>query len=360
MQANSENGRGNTHRITKRVIDAAKPGEVIWDSDVRGFCVRCRQSGNKTYAVKTRVGGRQRWLTVGRHGSPWTPETARKEALRLLGAIAGDIDPAVIRDADRQNPTVADLTAYFLEEHVRTKLKPSTAEYTRDILERIVNPALGQLRVSDVTRADIARLHHSLRGTPTQANRVVAQLSKLFNWAEQRGYRPDHSNPCHHVDRYPEKKRERFLSEREFARLGDVLTEGERDGTVSPYVAAAIKLLVFTGARRGEILGLEWSNVDFDRGIIRLQESKTGAKTILLSAPALQVLSGIPRQASNPFVICGNRSGAHMVNITKAWHRIRRLAGLEDARIHDIRHSYASTAVAGGMSLLMVGNPPSP
>ncbi|MDP7098064.1 MAG: site-specific integrase [Rhodospirillales bacterium] len=341
-------------RITKRVVDALKPGEIAWDTEVKGFGVRC-QRRDRVYVLKTRVHGRQRWFSIGPHGSPWTVEKARGEARRILGEIADKRDPATFRDAEKANPTVADLAAMFLQEHVRTKRKASTAEFCRDILERIVVPKLGRLRVTDVTHSDVARLHHSLRGTPYQANRVLAVMSKMFNWAEPKGYRESGSNPCRHVEKNPEKGRERFLSEEELVRLADVLNEAEHEGNESPYITAAVRLLIFTGARRGEILNLEWSHVDFKQAMLLLPDSKTGKKTIYLSPPALEVLANIPRLESNPFVICGNKPGEHLVNLTKPWRRIRKRAGLEDVRIHDLRHSFASVAASGGLSLPMIG-----
>ena len=338
-------------RITKRVVDALKPGEIVWDTDVKGFGVRC-QRRDKVYNLKTRVNGRQRWFSIGQHGSPWTPEKARTEAQRILGEIANRKDPATARDAEKSNPTVADLSAMFLEQHVKAKRKPRTEQVYKDILERLVEPVLGTIRVADVTRADVARLHHSLRATPRQANHVVSVLSKAFNWAEQSGYRPDGTNPCRHIEKFPERKRERFLSDKELAKLADALNKAESE---NPYAVAAIRLLIFTGARTGEILNLEWAHVDMERAMLALPDSKTGAKPVFLSAPALDVLANLPDLESNPFVICGKKVGAHLVNLQKPWRRIRKRAGLEDVRLHDLRHSFASIAASGGLPLLMIG-----
>jgi integrase len=206
-----------------------------------------------------------------------------------------------------------------------------------------------------VTRADIARLHHSLSATPYQANRLLAVLRKLFNWAEARGYRQDASNPCRHVERNPEKARERFLSAAELARLGAALDEAGRAGEVSPWMVAAMRLLVLTGARLSEILTLRWDHVALDRAELRLPDSKTGAKTIHLPPPAVELLAALPRLAGNPFVICGRREGRHLVNLEKPWRAVRARAGLDDVRLHDLRHSFASVAAAGGMSLPVIG-----
>ena len=341
--------------ITKQKVEAMQPGTLLWDADVKGFGVRCRPTGSRYYVLKFRTRGRQRWMTIGRHGAPWAPHTARKEARRLLGEVAADRDPAQARDSGKSVQTVADLASYFMKEHVEAKRKQSTAREYQRLLDKSVLPVLGKRHVTDVARADIARLHHSMRATPYQANRVLALLSKFFNWAEKYGYRPDGSNPCRHVERYRERKRERFLSDTELARLGVILARTEREGTVSTYVITAIRLLLFTGARLGEILTLKWEHVDIERACLRLPDSKTGQKVLYLNAPALEVLAALPRVEGNPHVICGERVGAHLVNLEKPWRRIRAKAGLDDVRIHDLRHSFASVGAAGGLSLPMIG-----
>jgi integrase len=205
--------------------------------------------------------------------------------------------------------------------------------------------------VRDVTRADISRLHHAHHRTPYAANRTLAILSKMFTLAEKWGERPDGSNPCRHVEKYGEVKRERMLSADEFGRLAEAL----RQPGHPPYVVAAIKLLVFTGARLSEVLGLRWEWVDFERGEARLPDSKTGAKTLHLPAPALTVLAELPRVAGNPFVVVGQIKSKHLVNIEKPWRAIRKDAALDNVRIHDLRHAFASVAASSGMGLPIIG-----
>jgi integrase len=173
----------------------------------------------------------------------------------------------------------------------------------------------------------------------------------MFNIAERCGLRPNGSNPCRHVEKYAERKRERMLSPAELARLGDALVA--YDG--SPYAAAAVKLLVFTGARLGEVLGLRWEWIDFERAEVRLPDSKSGAKTIHLPPPALAVLTELPRIEGNPHVIAGGREGAAWVNLEKPWRAIRKAAGLDDVRLHDLRHAFASVAASSGMGLPIIG-----
>jgi integrase len=218
-----------------------------------------------------------------------------------------------------------------------------------------VLPALGTKKVAAVTRADIGSLHHAMRETPGAANRVLALLSKMFTLAEQWGLRQDGSNPVRHIERYRERRFERFLSSAELARLGETLAEAERTQTEYPSVLAAIRLLIFTGARLSEILELRWDQVDFERACLRLPDSKTGAKLIHLSPPALDVLFSIEQHESNPYVIVGREPCAHLINLRKPWGRLRAKAGLPDVRLHDLRHSFASVGAAIGVSLPILG-----
>jgi hypothetical protein len=270
--------------LTKRTVDAAEPADrdqFIWDGEIKGFGVKVTPAGAKVYIVQYRTGGRgspTRRITIGRHGSPWTPEQARREAKGILGEVAGGGDPGAARQAERASLTMRALIRAFLAEHVEPKRKPrSLAEYRR-LFDKLILPDLGRKRVKDVTRSDVARLHHALRSTPYQANRVLAVLSKLLNWAERHGYRPDGSNPCRHIEKYREQHRERFLSAAELGRLSEALRSCENDNTVTPWVAAAIRLLIFTGARLSEILTARWSWVDLEAGTLTLPDSKTGRK----------------------------------------------------------------------------------
>jgi integrase len=345
-------------KITIRSVEALAAGDkevTLRDSALAGFEVRARKGGAKVYGIRYRAGtGRDAPLkryTIGKHGSPWTAETARTEAKRLLALVAQGKDPASAKAAAKAAPIVAEFAMRFLAEHAEAKRKASTAAEYRRLLDKIVIPTLGRRKVADVNRAEVARLHHAHRETPYQANRTLAVLSKLFTLAEVWGLRPDGSNPCRHIEKYGEKKRERMLSAEELSRLGDALATYHG----SPYYVAAIKLLVFTGARLGEVLNLEWQWIDFDRGEARLPDSKTGAKTLHLPPPALEVLTNLPRIKCNPFVIAGGKPGTALVNLEKPWRAIRKPAGLDDVRLHDLRHAFASIAAASGMGLPIIG-----
>jgi integrase len=298
--------------------------------------------------------GRTRRITIGRHGEI-TPTYARAEAKRLLGEIASGRDPAAERDKAKASKSLAVVLDQFIVEHVRPKLKASTVrEYERTARFYIV-PRLGRRPIGELTRQDIAKLHHELASTPYQANRTLALLSKLFNWTERRGVRPDGSNPCRHVEKYREGRRGRFLSQAELARLGDALREAEKNKSSSPWAVGAIRLLMLTGARLNEILTLRWEHISEEHECLMLPDSKTGRKAIHLNAPALVLLQTIPRLEGNPYVICGEKPARHLVNLEKPWRRVRKAAKLEDVRLHDLRHSFASVAASGGQSLVIIG-----
>ncbi len=343
-------------KITKRTVDQLSPSSrdvLRWDAELKGFGVRCRSSGAKHYVLKMRIGGRQRWLTIGRHGSPWTPNTARKEALRLLGQKAAGHDPATVRDRQKGAVTIAELADRFLREHVARHCKPRTQEEYRRAVKHYITPCLGRHRITDLTRADVGQFHYRHRDRPCQANRSLAVLSKMMNLAEAWGLRTDGSNPCRHVKKYREDKRERYLAKEELQRLGAALDEAKR--TETPFVIAAIGLLVLTGARLTEILTLRWDYIDLENAVLRLPDSKTGAKEIYLNHAAIKLLRTMPKMAGNPFVIAGSKPGSRLVNLQKPWRRIRAAANLDDVRIHDLRHSFASVAVGAGMSLPLIG-----
>jgi len=344
-------------KLTNRTVASTRPRDrdvFVWDDELPGFGLRVKPSGVKSYVIQYRNRHNDsRRITIGRHGVIG-PEKARRKAKKMLADVQDGADPATERKDDREAPTVAELAEKYLREHAAPHKKPRSVEEDQRLLRLHVLPALGRKKVAGITRADITGLHHAMRDTPGAANRTLALLSKMMNLAEKWGLRPDGSNPCRHVDHYPERKMERFLSVDELGRLGAVLAEAERTATELPSVIAAVRLLMFTGARLGEILNLEWSHVDFERSCLRLPESKTGAKVIHLNAPALEVLNGIERDGS-PWVIAGRDPDKPLVNLRKPWHRIRKAAGLDNVRLHDLRHSFASVGAAGGLSLPMIG-----
>ena len=341
-------------KITKRTVDALVGQErerVVWDDDLKGFGVRVHPSGRRVYIVKTRYRGRVIKMTIGPHGAV-TPSYARVRAAEIITDARAGKNP-VGRNADA--PTMIALGKRFLKEYVSTHCKPSTAEEYRRSVKLFIDPRIGRYRVPDIQRSDIAALHHDMRDTPYQANRTLGVLSKMFNLAELWDLRPDGSNPCRHVKRFREEKRERFLSDVEYQRLGTALKEIEVDGTETASAIAAVRLLMLTGCRLSEIQKLRWQHVDLGAGELRLPDTKTGAKVVYLGDPAIAVLERIDRRDGNPWVIAGRKPESHLTDLQHPWRRIRARADLDDVRIHDLRHSFASGGLLVGEGLPMIG-----
>lgn len=344
-------------RITKRSVERVEPGDrdiYLWDTDLPMFGCKITPKGRRVYCLQYRINGRLRRYTIGRHGS-LTAEQARHEAIRLLGQVAAGIDPAEIKQAGNNSPTVAELADRYMKEHAEVKKKPLSIKADERSLRLAILPQLGHLKISSVTASDLTRFHHAFKDEPVKANRALSLLSKMFNLAEKWGLRPSGSNPCRHVEKYKEKPKERFLSAEELARLGQALAKAEAVKSEMPGVLTAIRLLVLTGARLSEILNLRWEDVDLDLEIIQIQDSKTGYKILPLSSPAVEVLEKAPHLENNPWVCPGARIGRHLVNLQKPWRRLRADARLDDVRLHDLRHSFASMGAADGMGLPIIG-----
>ena len=325
--------------------------ELFWDRDLPGFGVRVYPSGAKVYLVQSRTAHGTRRATVGRHGTISADEARRRAASMLTRIRAGE-EP---EPKPGSGPTVAELAERYLREHVEVYCKPATITgYTQIIQKRIV-PALGALALQEVERRHVAELHYKLRKTPVAANDAVGALSRMFNRAEAWGLVPAGSNPCRFVKKYRTRKLERFLTEDEFRRLGETLDEMEAEERIPVHAAAALRLLMLTGCRCGEIVGLCWEDVDLERNEIRLRESKTGPRTVSLSPGAARVLAAIPRTLNNQWVIAGREPGSRLPHIHYYWYLVRKRAGLDDLRIHDLRHSFASRALALGEPLPMIG-----
>jgi integrase len=366
-----------TIKLQKRVVDAAAQAArdvFLWDTELTGFGLKVTPAGKKVYVCQYRLGGGRRGAvkryTIGPHGAPWTVDSARAEAKRVLALAASGSDPATAKQETRQALTVAELCDLYTKEGCATK-KPSTLATDRGRIERHIKPLLGKKKAVAVTRADVRRFLQDVASGKTAADvktkkrgraiveggkgtatRTVGLLGGIFTYAVERGITPD--NPVRGVKRFPDQKGERFLSDAEIARLGVTLREISGEG-VNPHALAIIKLLVFTGARKGEIEGLRWTEVDIDAGLLRLSDSKTGQKAILLNPPALEILSGIERVDESPYVFPASRSDGHFEGVVKVWQNVRERAGLPGVRLHDLRHSFASVAVANGASLPVIG-----
>lgn len=362
-------------RIIKTVVDSLGPGQVVWDSEIKGFGVRC-QTKAKSYILKTTFQGRQRQWTIGVHGSPWTPDSARTEAKRRLGLIVQGKDPTEAKNRERVR--MKEFCARYLEQYATAKKKTSSAELDRKNIENHVVPLIGQKFVDELTPADMETFKNAVRDGKTApkdakakrkaqggglivrggagvANRCLTLLSTMLNLAELWGLRPKASNPVKGIARFIEKPKERYLSVDEFRKLAATLDRFEREEAESIYAITAIRLLIATGARLSEILTLKWDHVKFERRRLRLPDSKTGAKTIELTPQAVELLKGLIRIDGNPHVIVGRRHGQHLIDLQRPWQRIRSAAGLSDVRIHDLRHSFASLAIQNGLSTDVIG-----
>jgi integrase len=360
-------------RLTKRIVDAAKPGGrdmFIWCSDLRGFGLRIYPTGAKVYLVQWKRDGRTRRLVLGRHG-PMTTEEARKAALAALAEVQKGNDPAAERNARKRDLTVAELADLWLAEGCGGK-KASTLAMDRSRLAAHVLPLIGRIKVRALTRADVDRFARDViagrtarqertgprgrrivTGGAGVAARTLGMMGAMFEFAVARGMRSD--NPFRRMKRAASPERDRFLSPAELARLGEALAAAEAAGMAWQAVSA-VRLLALTGCRRNEVLHLQWEHVDLEAGRLLLADSKTGRSVRPLAAPAHALLAALhERSAGSPWVLPSERNEGPYIGLQKQWARIRQLADLGDVRLHDLRHNLASTAVAGGDSLFIIG-----
>lgn len=385
-------------KLTKTAIDALEPADkpyVAWCGQLPGFGCSVRPTGSKSFIAQYDFGGRRgvtRRVTIGTYGKPWTEAKARKEAEAIILDAKRGIDFAAAKTKRRAELTVAELCTEYLAEGCDQK-KATTLSTDKGRIERHIKPLLGSRKISEVTRADIERFMRDVANGKTAINektgkhgraivtggrgaatRTVRLLGGIFSYAVERGY--IETNPRAGVKVYKDGKGERFLSGDELRRLGEALREAETEGlpwqlnegpkakhrptnaesqreVISPAAIAAIRLLLLTGCRAGEILKLKWAHVDFERGFLNLADSKTGAKQVMLGAPALKVLSSLPRIGE--YVIAGSDPKKPRSDLKRPWKKITAHAGLGDLRLHDLRHSYASVGAASGMGLGIVG-----
>ena len=371
-------------RLTKKSLDSLTPAEksyIAFDSELKGFGVRVMPSGSKSWIIEYRPGGGRRVakkrLSFGKT-STLTLEQARKAAKDMLSAVRLGDDPLADRTDRRAAATVAELIDAFLDEHADVKRKEATAKQYRDILKRIVRPALGSVKAGELTRAEVAKLHLAKRSTPFTANRMLAIMGSMYSFGSKRGLVPEDYNPASKIERYREASRERFLTIDELSRIGEALREFEfigiewepqdttkpkskhapkrpesRRSILSPHATAALRLLLFTGCRLREILDLKWTHVDFQRGLLLLPDSKSGKKTIVLNGAALAVVTSLPRFGE--YVVAGDDPSKPRADLKKPWALISRRAGLSGVRLHDLRHSFASVGAGGGLGLPIIG-----
>ena len=301
---------------------------------------------------------------------PWTEENARAEARKILGRAANGEDPAQEKQDLKKRLPVSELCDQYLQYGCATK-KVSTLATDKGRIERHIKPLVGRKKVQDVTRADIKKFLQDVaqgktaadvktgkrgraivRGGEGAATRTVGLLGGIFAYAVDCGMID--TSPVIGVKRFIDKKGNRYLSQQELVALGEGLRRAELEGE-NPSALSILKLLVFTGARKGEIETLRWPEIDFETGYLKLSDSKTGQKAIPLNAGALQILSDQKVMEGSDFVFPAYRGKGYYEGTPKVWKRIRSIAGIENVRLHDLRHSFASIAVSGGVSLPIIG-----
>jgi integrase len=332
--------------------DGKATNRITYDSTVAGFGVRITSAGAIAFILNYRIrsSGRERRYTIG-NPPEWSVAAAREKAKDLKRQVDSGGDPLNELEAIRSAPTVADLCDRFEAEHVDKLRRKTQADY-HGILRNDIEPALGKLKVAAVDFEDVERLHRKIsQRAPTRANRALAVASKMFALAIKWRLRPD--NPCKGVERNREDARKRYLKPDELDRLTKALAE-------HPYQDAAdiFRLLLLTGARRGEVLGATWDQFDLKEGVWTKPATATKQKErheVPLNAPARQLLARrLSKQDASPWVFPG-RSAHHRINLHRSWGLICRAAGITGLRIHDLRHSYASTLVSAGFSLPTIG-----
>ncbi len=340
-------------RITQAHVERVQTKDatfIVWDTEIKGFGLRVTPTGRKSYVLKYRLGtGRSaqvRKPTLGPHPEMLCGAAREMAAKWKLDAYAGN-DPSKERQDTRSGMTMGELWDRHRTMHVDVKLKPRSAKEAVDQWERLIKPRLGRDRVQDIGAVEVQRLHAALSATPYQANRVLALLSILFNNAERWGLRIQGSNPCRYIERYPERPRERALNSDEVRRLMDAV---DHYAVVHEKLADVVRLALLTGMRQSEILSLAYSDVDFINSTIRLKDSKTGPRSVFVGQQALSLISHRMDDASSQWVFPGKTNDAAMSCLPKMWRKIRKRAGLDDVRFHDLRHTFATVGARSGIS----------
>jgi integrase len=371
-------------KLTRRTLTALPKVDkttVFYDTDLKGFGLKAFPSGALSWIVEYRPGAGGRGISKRRMvlGSAKTipPEEARGRASGILAEVRLGGDPAANRTEARAAESVRDLLTSFMDNHVRTKRKARTAKLFDGYINNHILPNLGTKKAPTLSRADVERLHNAIGKTnPVTANRVLALIGAAYAYGLRSALLPKQTvNPTKGIEKFPEETRERFLSDVELARLGDSIRLAETTGIswetksdeskhvpkkpenrvsiIGPHAAAAIRLLIFTGARLREILDLQWGHVDLQRGLLFLPDSKTGKKTIVLGAAAIIILDTLPRVGK--FVIAGNDNDKPRSDLQRPWAVVSKQAGLAGLRLHDLRHSFASVGVGSGLGLPILG-----
>ncbi len=370
-------------KLTKRTVDGISVGKravITYDTELKGFGIRVAPSGSLSWFVEYRPGAGGRRVTKRRMyfgGREFTPEQARQAAKEILASVALGKDPAAVRRDERESETFREFGERYLRDEAEAKLKPGTVTNYRICVRKHANPEIGSIKLNRISTADIARIHSKVGQTrPMTANRIVECISSIFRYAATCNLVPVGHNPTKGIRAFRESRRERFLNSDELARLGGAIREAETVGIpyevdetkptskhapkpenrrikIDTYTAAALRLLILTGARLREILHLKWEYVDFQRGLLLLPDSKTGRKAIVLNAPALAVLRSL--ESKGEYVIFSEQEDKPRADLNRPWRTISSRAGLDGVRIHDLRHTHASVGAGAGLGLPIIG-----
>jgi integrase len=343
-------------RLTKTTVEKLQPEgleTIYWDEALPGFGVRVKSSGGRSYLVqyRNRENGRSCRMTIGPHGPLLSFQQARDRARGILADALRGADPAADRTSRRRAPNLAALCVAYLKDHAEKKKRSTSAKADRAYIDRFILPALGQRKVAEIGMNDIQKLHNGLAGTPYQANRVLALLSKMFSLAIRWGWRPD--NPAKGVEKYHEDKRTRWLSDEELRAL-----TGALDGHPNQIAADAIRLQLLTGARIGEVLTATWADFDLVRRVWTKPSHHTKQKRtehLPLSTAAVELLTTMRGRSTTEHLFPGRVPDRPLKELKRFWQQVCEAAGLRDYRIHDNRHTHASHLVSSGLSLTIVG-----
>ncbi len=355
-------------KINKTLLKTVKPeikDQVFWDTEIKGFGLKITPKYKKVFIFQSRLLGDTRTtrFTIGEYGDSiihnsqpkiLTVALARQIAGIYRGKVKSGGDPKPKTPENTDNPLISEILDEFIDLHVKN-LKDNTSGVMISYIEKVIKPYFSGKKIDEISKADIKRLQDTNKSQKCRANHIYAILSKFLNWCEQYEYRDEGTNPCRHIKKFNISSKERYLTHVENERLSVVLKHALDSGIESIYIVSAINLLRLTGARRNEILASKWDYVNFENHTLVLPDSKTGKKTIFLNDAAMAILKEIPRVEGNEYIIVGKKPECHLVNIQKAWSRIRKEANIEDVRLHDLRHTFASIAVTQGKSLHLVG-----
>lgn len=344
-------------KLTKRFVESIEPqlGKNIqhWDSELKGFGVLVLPSGRRTYFVQYVNANRvKKHLKIGVHGQI-NAEDARSLAKQHLGEITKGKDPAAQKKANKESPLMKDLVRDYLVRHAEGKKQPKSYKEDKRMSEKFILPALGNQRVSEVSRRDIESIHLQLEKTSVQANRVLSLLSKMFNLAIEWGWRLDH--PVNGIQRYHEEKRDVWLQDQELNRFWEAV-----ERYPNRLQAIALKLLIYTGARKNELLKATWDQFDLEKGVWTMPPRSTKQKKhhrIPISEQAVAALKTLQELNKNnsPYLFPGKKENKPLEDIKSFWNKIRKEADIEEVHVHDLRHTYASHLVSSGLSLSIVG-----